>query len=55
MPYRHKGNQRAALISVHHSAFEIGVIGIDDSMKLMVSKGVSGSKFVERRFWDFDA
>lgn len=43
-----------ALCSVHHSAFDIGVIGIDDSMKLMVSEGVNGSKIVERLFWDFE-
>ncbi|MGI8473038.1 phosphorothioated DNA-binding restriction endonuclease [Pectobacterium brasiliense] len=43
-----------ALCSVHHSAFDIGVIGIDDSMKLMVSEGVHGSKIVERLFWDFE-
>jgi putative restriction endonuclease len=42
-----------ALCSLHHSAFDMGAIGIDDSMKLLVSEGVNGSQMVERLFWDF--
>lgn len=42
-----------ALCSLHHSAFDMGVIGLDDSMKLLVSEGVNGSLMVERLFWDF--
>lgn len=42
-----------ALCSLHHSAFDMGVIGINDSMKLLVSEGVNGSQIVERLFWDF--
>ncbi|WP_140920289.1 phosphorothioated DNA-binding restriction endonuclease [Limnobaculum xujianqingii] len=42
-----------ALCSLHHSAFDMGVIGIDDGMKLLVSEGVNGSKMVDRLFWDF--
>ncbi|MHA7845168.1 phosphorothioated DNA-binding restriction endonuclease [Serratia sp. D1N4] len=42
-----------ALCSLHHSAFDMGVIGLDDNMKLLVSEGVNGSQMVERLFWDF--
>lgn len=42
-----------ALCSLHHSAFDMGVIGIDDGMKLLVSEGVNGSQIIERLFWDF--
>lgn len=42
-----------ALCSLHHSAFDMGAIGLDDSMKLLVSAGVNGSQMVERLFWDF--
>lgn len=42
-----------ALCSLHHSAFDMGAIGLDDNMKLLVSEGVNGSHMVERLFWDF--
>ncbi|PEH53859.1 restriction endonuclease [Yersinia kristensenii] len=42
-----------ALCSLHHSAFDMGVIGLDGRMKLLVSEGVNGSQMVERLFWDF--
>ncbi|SFC16145.1 phosphorothioated DNA-binding restriction endonuclease [Pragia fontium] len=46
-------NNGLALCSLHHSAFDMGVIGIDDGMKLLISEGVNGSQIVERLFWDF--
>lgn len=43
-----------ALCSLHHSAFDMGVIGFDDSMKLLISAGMNGdSQMVRRLFWDF--
>ncbi len=42
-----------ALCSLHHSAFDMGSIGLDDSMKLIVSKGINGGQMVEQLFWNF--
>ncbi|WP_347253198.1 phosphorothioated DNA-binding restriction endonuclease [Leminorella grimontii] len=42
-----------ALCSLHHSAFDMGVISLDGDMKLLVSEGVNGSQIVEKLFWDF--
>lgn len=42
-----------ALCALHHSAFDMGAISIDDSMKLLVSNGVNGSQMVEQLFWQF--
>ncbi len=35
------------------AAFDMGAIGLDDNMKLLISEGVNGSHMVERLFWDF--
>lgn len=42
-----------ALCSLHHSAFDIGSIGFDEKMRLMVSEGVNGNGMVQKLFWDF--
>ncbi len=31
----------------------MGSIGLDDSMKLIVSKGINGGQMVEQLFWNF--
>ena len=46
-------NNGLALCSLHHAAFDMGAIAIDDGMKLLVSQGVNGNSIVERLFWDF--
>ncbi|HEM7145543.1 TPA: HNH endonuclease [Providencia stuartii] len=46
-------NNGIALCSLHHSAFDMGAIGLDENMKLLVSKGVNGNQMVEKLFWNF--
>ncbi|MEQ5138049.1 phosphorothioated DNA-binding restriction endonuclease [Providencia alcalifaciens] len=46
-------NNGLALCSLHHSAFDMGAISIDDNMNLLVSSGVNGSQMVEQLFWAF--
>ncbi len=46
-------NNGLALCSLHHAAFDMGAIAIDEHMKLLVSQGVNGNNIVERLFWDF--
>ncbi|MDX7495625.1 restriction endonuclease, partial [Providencia stuartii] len=31
----------------------MGAIGLDENMKLLVSKGVNGKQMVEKLFWNF--
>lgn len=47
-------NNGLALCSLHHSAFDMGAIGLDSSLKIKVSSGVNGHKMVEKLFWDFE-
>lgn len=42
-----------ALCAIHHKAFDKGSIGLDESMRVMVSEAVNGSGIVGRLFWDF--
>jgi len=42
-----------ALCAIHHKAFDTGSIGLDDSMRVLVSEAVNGGGIVERLFWDF--
>ncbi|HEK0408253.1 TPA: HNH endonuclease [Proteus mirabilis] len=46
-------NNGLALCALHHSAFDMGAISIDDNMKLLVSSGVNGNQMVEQLFWQF--
>ena len=47
-------NNGLALCSLHHSAFDMGAIGLDCNLKIKVSSGVNGNHIVEKLFWDFD-
>lgn len=47
-------NNGLALCSLHHSAFDMGAIGLDSDLKLLVSNGVNGNSIVEKLFWDFE-
>lgn len=47
-------NNGLALCSLHHSAFDMGAIGLDSSLKIKVSSGVNGHQMVEKLFWDFE-
>ncbi|PXZ03687.1 hypothetical protein DKK70_15830 [Gilliamella apicola] len=47
-------NNGLALCSLHHSAFDMGAIGLDCNLKIKVSSGVNGNQIVEKLFWDFD-
>lgn len=47
-------NNGLALCSLHHSAFDMGVIGLDSSLKIKISNGINGNQIVERLFWDFE-
>ncbi len=38
----------------HHKAFDKGSIGLDESMRVLVSPAVNGSGMVGILFWDFD-
>ncbi|WP_407212215.1 phosphorothioated DNA-binding restriction endonuclease [Enterobacter hormaechei] len=42
-----------ALCAIHHKAFDKGSIGLDESMRVLVSEAVNGSGIVGRLFWDF--
>ncbi|HEI9880554.1 TPA: HNH endonuclease [Proteus mirabilis] len=46
-------NNGLALCALHHSAFDMGAISIDDNMKLLVSSGVNANQMVEQLFWQF--
>ena len=41
-----------ALCAIHHKAFDMGSIGLDESMRVLVSEAVNGSGIVGRLFWD---
>lgn len=43
-----------ALCSLHHSAFDMGVIGLNENLHVLISAGVNGSSMVDRLFWDFE-
>lgn len=47
-------NNGLALCSIHHSAFDMGAIGLDSNLKLLVSGGVNGNSIVEKLFWNFE-
>jgi putative restriction endonuclease len=47
-------NNGIALCSLHHSAFDMGAIGLDDGLRLLVSGGVNGNQIIEKLFWDFE-
>ncbi|MDH0087268.1 phosphorothioated DNA-binding restriction endonuclease [Enterobacter bugandensis] len=42
-----------ALCAIHHKAFDKGSIGLDESMRVLVSEAVNGGGIVGRLFWDF--
>ncbi len=42
-----------ALCAIHHKEFEKGSIGLDESMRVLVSEAVKGNGIVGRLFWDF--
>lgn len=44
-----------ALCAIHHKAFDKGSIGLDDSLRVLVSEAVNGNGngIVGRLFWDF--
>ncbi|QIQ21013.1 phosphorothioated DNA-binding restriction endonuclease [Zophobihabitans entericus] len=43
-----------ALCSIHHSAFDMGAIGLNSGLKLLVSSGVNGNEIVDKLFWNFE-
>ncbi|MDC9606310.1 phosphorothioated DNA-binding restriction endonuclease [Xenorhabdus griffiniae] len=45
-------NNGLALCSLHHSAFDMGSISIDDNMNLLVSESVNGGTIVKQLFWN---
>lgn len=47
-------NNGLALCSIHHTAFDMGGIGLDSSFKLLVSGGINGNEIIEKLFWDFE-
>jgi putative restriction endonuclease len=47
-------NNGLALCSLHHSAFDMGVIGLNSDLKIKISNGANGNQMVEKLFWDFD-
>lgn len=47
-------NNGLALCSLHHSAFDMGVIGLDSGLNILISEGVNGNDIVEKLFWDFE-
>ena len=42
-----------ALCAIHHKAFDKGSIGLDESMRVLVSEAVNGGGIVGQLFWDF--
>lgn len=44
-------NNGLALCSLHHSAFDMGAIGINEDMTIRVSGGVNRSTVVDQLFW----
>ncbi|WP_340620909.1 phosphorothioated DNA-binding restriction endonuclease [Xenorhabdus siamensis] len=46
-------NNGLALCSLHHSAFDMGSISIDDNMQLLVSESINGGPMVKQLFWNF--
>lgn len=47
-------NNGLALCSLHHSAFDMGAIGIDVHMTIRISGGVNRSPVVDQLFWQRD-
>lgn len=47
-------NNGLALCSLHHSAFDMGAIGIDEKMTIRISGGVNRSPVVDQLFWQRD-
>lgn len=50
----HEVNNGLALCSLHHSAFDMGAIGIDEHMAIHISGGVNRSPLVDQPFWQRD-
>ncbi len=46
-------NNGLALCSLHHSAFDMGSISIDNNMNLLVSESINGGRMVKQLFWSF--
>ncbi|MBI6549144.1 phosphorothioated DNA-binding restriction endonuclease [Xenorhabdus lircayensis] len=46
-------NNGLALCSLHHSAFDMGSIGIDNNMNLLISESINGGPMVKHLFWNF--
>lgn len=47
-------NNGLALCSLHHSAFDMGAIGIDGHMTIRISGGVNRSPVIDQLFWQRD-
>lgn len=47
-------NNGLALCSLHHSAFDMGAIGMDEHMTIRISAGVNRSPIVDKLFWQRD-
>jgi putative restriction endonuclease len=43
-----------ALCSIHHKAFDRGVITFDSELKVQVSPAATGGVMVERLIWDYE-
>lgn len=41
------------MCAIDHKAFDKGSIGLDESMRVLVSEAVNGNGIVGRLFWDF--
>lgn len=46
-------NNGLALCSLHHKAFDMGSIGLDEEMRVLVSEGVNGNGMVQMLLRDF--
>ncbi|EPN9888358.1 phosphorothioated DNA-binding restriction endonuclease [Klebsiella michiganensis] len=44
-------NNGLALCTLHHDAFDMGAFGLDESMTIRISGGVSRSPVVDHLFW----
>lgn len=47
-------NNGLALCTLHHDAFDMGAFGLDESMTIRISGGVSRSPVVDHLFWHRD-
>lgn len=47
-------NNGLALCTLHHDAFDMGAFGLDESMTIRISGGVSRSPMVDHLFWHRD-